>query len=136
MQWEIAALADGNIPVNNTVTAETILHHTRILVGAPAQDQLPAPEVVERVKQVLRNHAVVYDGYLFMLGMEDRAPQVVLGVQFTSQVDAPQTEREMTALAAEIAAGVGDHEPLGLLVLSDDLLPVVAGSVAPIFERS
>ena len=136
MRWEIEALADGNIPVNNAVTAETILHHTRILIGAPAQDQLPTPEVVERVKQVLHNHDEVSGGYLFMLGMEDRVPQVVLGVQFTSQVDAQQTEREMSALAAEIAAGLGDHEPLGLLVLSDDLLPVVAGSVAPIFERA
>src|SRR5260370_6842315 len=98
MQWEIAALADGNIPVNHAVTAETILHHTRILVGAPAQDQLPTPEVVERVKQVLHNHDKVSGGYLFMLGMEDRTPQVGLGVQFPSHPDAPHTARDMTPL--------------------------------------
>lgn len=139
MHWEIADLADGKIPVNNAITAETIIHYTRILVGAPAQDQLPTPEVVERVKQVLRNHQAVSAGFLFMLGMEDRAPQVVLGVQFTAQIDgqidAKHTEHEMTAIAGEIAFGLGKHSALGLLVLSDDLLPVVTNSVSPIFKR-
>ena len=87
LQWAENDSSDKSItiPVNNAVTAETIIHHTRIFIGAPAEDQQPTAEVVERVQQVMIRHDNIFAGYLFMLGMEERTPHLRL----VSGEDAP-----------------------------------------------
>jgi hypothetical protein len=138
MNWEIAALAQRSIPdmAHAGLTSENILHDTQVFIGPPAPADEPSAQLANRIAQVLDSHPEIVAGYVFMLAMEDRPPQRVLGVRFAQTLDPQHLELLMTTLAREIASGMDTEEALGLLVLSDDLLPIVTPRVMPLWERA